>query len=99
MGHTLEMIMTVAASVLASSGFWAFIQSHEDKNSATNEALGALLRHEMYAIYADYRDADEVPRSVQEEMDALWQPYHALGFNHTGDKIRDEIMRKKTKID
>lgn len=94
----VDVILTALASVLASSGFWAFIQSRSNKNSAVNTALGALLRHEMFEIYAQYRDAEEVPRSVQDEMDALWEPYHALGYNHTGEKIHDEIMHKKTAI-
>ena len=66
--------------------------------AAEHEALGALLRNDMYAIYETYRDADEVPVSVQDEIDSLYQAYHGLGFNHTGTKIYNDIMEKKTKI-
>lgn len=67
-------------------------------NKAVGEALGALLRNAMFQIYDEYRDADEVPVQVQEEMSSLYKPYHDLGFNHTGTKIHDEIMGKKTKV-
>ena len=68
------------------------------QSRATNEALGALLRNDMFSIYRKYRDADEVPVEVQEEMHSLGEAYHNLGFNATGTKIHDEIMKKKTKV-
>ena len=61
-------------------------------------ALGALLRSDMFNIYELYRDAEEVPEAIQKEIDELWQAYHGLGFNHMGDKVHDEIMKKKTKV-
>lgn len=67
-------------------------------NKAEREALGALLRNDMFEIYEAYRDADEVPVRIQEEMDSLYAAYHGLGFNNTGTKIHDEIMAKKTKV-
>ena len=68
------------------------------QSKATNEALGALLRNDMFEIYEQYRDQDEVPVRIQEEMDSLYSAYHGLGFNNTGTKIHDEIMAKKTKV-
>lgn len=67
-------------------------------NKAERDALGALLRNDMFEIYETYRDADEVPVRFQEEMDSLYSAYHGLGFNNTGTKIHDEIMKKKTKV-
>lgn len=67
-------------------------------NEAERTALGALLRNDMFGIYRKYRDADEVPVEVQEEMHSLHAAYHGLGFNATGTKIHDEIMTKKTLV-
>lgn len=67
-------------------------------NKAERDALGALLRNDMFEIYEIYRDAEEVPVRFQEEMDSLYSAYHGLGFNNTGTKIHDEIMKKKTKV-
>lgn len=68
------------------------------EQTAEREALGALLRHDMFQIYKLYKDEAEIPKDIQEEMHSLWQPYHALGFNHMGDKIHDEIMDKRTMV-
>ena len=76
----------------------AKLKAVKSTNTAEREALGALLRNDMFEIYETYRDADEVPVRIQEEMESLYAAYHGLGFNHTGTKIHDEIMSKKTKI-
>ena len=70
----------------------------KDNSKAEHEALGALLRNDMFEIYETYRDANEVPVRYQEEMESLYTAYHGLGFNNTGTKIHDEIMSKKTKV-
>lgn len=73
-------------------------EAEAKKNTAMINALGALLRHDMYGIYETWRDEEEVPEEVQKEMHNLWEPYHALGFNHMGDKIHEEICSKKTRF-
>ena len=76
----------------------ATLKNGRKTDKAIKTALGALLRSDMYNIYETYRDAAEVPESVQKEIDELWQAYHGLGFNHLGDKIHEDIMGKKTKV-
>ena len=73
-------------------------KNYKNESKAERQALGALLRNDMYSIYRKYRDADEVPVEVQEEMHSLGEAYHNLGFNATGTKIHDEIMAKPTKV-
>lgn len=82
-----------------------FIETYSKAETLTDiimcfvaKVLGALLRNDMYSIYRKYRDADEVPVEVQEEMHSLGEAYHNLGFNATGTKIHDEIMAKPTKV-
>lgn len=70
----------------------------KDNSKAEHDALGALLRSDMFVIYETYRDDNEVPLRYQEEMESLYRAYHGLGFNNTGTKIHDEIMAKKTSV-
>lgn len=71
--------------------------ANKDQKSI-KEALGALLRHDMFDIFEEYGGGDEVPAKIKEEIESLYRPYHALGFNHTGTKIYEEIMGKRTKV-
>ena len=89
-----EALVSIAIAIASSAGFWALIAGKFERKSAVNGALGALLRHEMFDIYETYKDKDCVPADVLAEMDSLHEAYHALGFNHLGDKIHEEIMRK-----
>ena len=73
-------------------------QKIKGQSKAERDALGALLRNDMFEIYEVYRDETEVPVRIQEEMESLYQAYHGLGFNNTGTKIHDEIMAKKTRV-
>lgn len=76
----------------------ARLRQMKSANKAEREALGALLRNDMFVIYETYRDEEEVPTRFQEEMASLYKAYHGLGFNNLGTKIHDEIMAKKTKV-
>lgn len=38
----IQMIVTIVCAVLASSGFWAFVQRKSDKNDAEKELLVGL---------------------------------------------------------
>ena len=42
MNEYVQMFITIICSVLASSGFWAFIQRKSDRNSAEVELLIGL---------------------------------------------------------
>lgn len=90
-----EALVSIAIAIASSAGFWALIAGKFEKKTAVNQALGALLRHEMFDIYEAYKNADCVPADVLSEMDSLHEAYHALGYNHLGDKIHAEIMAKK----
>ena len=89
-----DAIVAIVVALVSSAGFWSIVASRIGKHSAVNQALGALLRHSMYEIYDTYKDADAVPTDVLEEMDSLHEAYHALGYNHLGDKIHEAIMAK-----
>ena len=89
-----EVIISVVIALISSAGFWSFISTKIEKHGAVNQALGALLRHEMFDIYEIYKAEDSVPADILEEMDSLHEAYHALGYNHIGDKIHEEIMKK-----
>lgn len=97
MNEYLSPIYTGLVSALLGY-FIAMVKKGRLTDKSIKVALGALLRSDMFGIYEQYRDLEEVPDSIQREMDELWQAYHGLGFNHMGDKVHDEIMKKKTKV-
>lgn len=93
-----EVIISIVIALISSAGFWSFVTNKIEKNNVVNQALGALLRHQLFEIYDKYKDSDTVPHDVQEETDSLYQAYSAMGCNGIGTKIHDEIMRKQTGV-
>lgn len=74
------------------------LRSANSEQKAIKNALGALLRHDMFDIFEEWSESEEVPAKIKEEMESLYKPYHELGYNHTGTKIYEEIMAKRTKV-
>ena len=97
MNEYFTPIYTAIVSALVGYLF-AKIRTLKKESKAERQALGALLRNDMFRIYEKYRDAKEVPASTQEEIDSLYRAYHGLGFNNVGTKIHDEIMAKPTEV-
>lgn len=97
MSEFISPVYSVIVSLLLGYFIGAF-KKVKRSSKAEKDALGALLRNAMFKIHEEYRDANEVPANVQEEMDNLYKPYHELGFNSVGTKIHDEIMKKPTKV-
>ena len=56
-------------------------------------ALDAYFRYARYIMPKEYLTEEEV-----ENLNFLYDGYHSLGLNSTGDKIYQEIMKKPVKI-
>ena len=96
--HFLELALTVLASVLASSGFWAFIQSRRDKKDAKTQMILGLghdriLNQGMEFIKRGYITPDE----YENLYDYLYKPYEKMGGNGSAKRIMDEVKRLPTK--
>ena len=94
----VAVAVPIIVALISSAGFWQFFQKRFERKSIYSQALGALIRHQMWEIYETYKDKDSVPVDTLEEIDSLHTVYSALGFNHTGDKIHAEIMAKKAEL-
>ncbi len=88
----IQTVITVVASVLASSGFWAYFQSrHEDKSARTRLLVGLahdrILQSGMYYVNRGYVTIDE----YENLYEYLYKPYKELGGNGTAEKVMEEL--------
>ena len=81
----LQMVVTIVCAVIASSGFWAFIQKKND-----NKFLG------MHYIERGWITQDE----YENLYEYLYKPYEKLGGNGSAKRIMTEVnklpIRKST---
>lgn len=90
--YWVQMILTVFTTMMASGGFWAYIQTRANRHSdATKLMLG--LAHEriiekgMQHIRAGYITKEE----YDDFMKYLYQPYFKIGGNGLADRVKKEV--------
>lgn len=89
MAHWIELAATVFASVMASTGFWAWLaKKNESKDLTTQMVLG--LGHDRivflgmhYLERGDWITEDEFENLV----DYLYKPYASLGGNGSAERV------------
>lgn len=89
----LQMVMTIVTSVIASSGFWAFLQKHFDKNNSTNKLLLGLAHDKIMYLGGQYISrGDWITIDEYENLhDYLYEPYREMGGNGAAKKMMAEV--------
>lgn len=81
-------------SVLASSGFWAFLQKHFDKNDATKRLLIGIGHDRIMYLGMQYIQRGYITADEYENLhDFLYLPYKENGGNGSVTRIMNEIDR------
>lgn len=96
----LQMMVTVVCAVIASSGFWAFIQKRNEKADAKTQMLLGLGHDRIVhlgMVYLTRVGDDGKPYITQDEyenlIDYLYKPYKEMGGNGSAERIIDEIKK------
>lgn len=88
------MVVTIVTSVLASSGFWAFLQHHFDKNDATKRLLIGIGHDRIMYLGMQYIQRGSITADEYENLhDYLYLPYKENGGNGSAERIMEEVKR------
>lgn len=100
MDHELMItIVTIVGSVLASSGFWAYLQSRRDHKNAKNDANSAFvdllkgLAHDRIVFIGNrYLERGWITKDEYEDfVKYLYEPYERVGGNGMARKVMREV--------
>lgn len=76
------------------TGVCVWVKGLYNKSKNYDKALKALA-HDAYFRYCRYLlPQDDLTQSEVENLTYLYNGYHSLGLNGTGDKLYKEIMEK-----
>lgn len=76
MNEYVQMFITIICSVLASSGFWAFMQRKSERNSAEVELLIGLGHDRIVSLGMSYLERGWLTEDEYENLhDYLFVPY------------------------
>lgn len=90
----IQMVVTVVCAVIASSGFWAFMQKRYDKKDARNEMLIGLAHDRIIFLGMKYIERGWITEDEYENLhDYLYKPYEKMGGNGTAKHIIAEVNK------
>ena len=86
----IQMIVTIVCSILASSGFWAYLQSHANKNSAEKELLIGLAHDRIIYLGMKYIERGWITQDEYEDLNKyLYKPYKKEWWEWIGRKSNE----------
>lgn len=92
----IEYIMTIFCSVLASSGFWAYMQRRFEKKDLRTQVLIGLAHDKIIELGLNYidRDPQYITQDEYENLhDYLYIPYKNMGGNGSAERIMKEVEK------
>ena len=94
MDTLLQMTMTVICAVIASSGFWAFLQNRRDKKDVKTQMLVGLAHDRIIYLGMQYIDRGFITQDEYENLyEYLYKPYEKLGGNGSAKRIMQEVNK------
>ena len=95
MDSLTQMLITIVCSVIASSGFWACMQSRLEKRDIKTEMLIGLAHDRIVYLGLCYleRGAWITQDEYENLNDYLYKPYEKMNGNGTARKIMQEVNK------
>lgn len=91
----LQTIITVIGTVIASSGFWAYMQSRDKKKSAERQILLGLSHDAIIQQCDKYMKRGYIYDDEYKDLiDYLYTPYSELGGNGSAERAVNLIKQK-----
>lgn len=90
----VQMMLTIIGSVLASSGFWAYIQKKLEKKDIKTMMLIGLAHDRIIYLGMSYIERGWITNDEYENLhDYLYKPYEQMGGNGAAKRIMDEVQK------
>lgn len=92
-----SILSACGAAIFA--GICVWVKGLYRKSKTFDKALKALS-HDAFFRYARYiMPKDHLSEEEVENLNFLYEGYHSLGLNSTGDKLYQEIMKKPVRYE
>lgn len=93
LGSVIQMVITIICSVLASSGFWAYIQKRSEKNDLRTQMLIGLGHDRIINLGMTYIERGWITQDEYENLyEYLYKPYQEMGGNGSAKRVMTEVM-------
>lgn len=90
----IQTIVTVVCSVIASSGFWTYLQKKADKKDLKTEMLIGLGHDRIVDLGMRFIERGWISQDEYENLnDYLYKPYKKMGGNGSAERVMNEVNR------
>lgn len=90
----VQTIITIACSVLASSGFWAYLMKREEKKDVKTRMLIGLGHDRIMYLGMAYINRGYITSDEYENLFVyLYTPYEEMGGNGSAKRIMEEVKK------
>lgn len=94
MSDYIQMFLTILCSIIASSGFWAYIQKRFEKKDVRTKLVLGLAHDRIIWLGMQYIDRGWITEREYENLhDYLYIPYKDCGGNGTAEKIMKDVEK------
>lgn len=86
--------LTILGSVIASSGFWGYLQTRPKKKDDTTKLLIGIAHDRIIFLGMSYVKRGWLTQDEYENIHRyLYQPYKKLGGNGTAERVMKEVEK------
>ncbi len=94
MPEWLKTVLTIIGAVLASSGFWAWLQKRTDKKDVRTRMLIGLGHDRIMYLSMKYIERGYITHDEYENLyEYLYKPYEEMGGNGSAKRVMQEVNR------
>ena len=90
----IQMVATIVCSVVASSGFWAYIQKKNENKDAKSKMLIGLAHDRIMQLGVQYIERGWITSDEYENLyEYLYKPYEKMGGNGSAKRVMSEVNK------
>ena len=88
----LQTVVAVITAVMASSGFWAWLQKRSEKKDIRTQVLIGLAHDRIVFLGLKYIERGYITRDEYENLyEYLYKPYEKMGGNGSAKRVMQEV--------
>lgn len=94
-GIIIQSLVTVVCAVIASSGFWAWLQTKDNKKDLQSQMLVGLAHDRIIELGMFYIErGDWITQDEYENLsEYLYKPYANMGGNGSAKRVMEEVQK------
>ena len=94
MNQYIQMFITIITSLIASTGFWTFLDKVKNNNGKENAMLIGLGHDRIISLGMEYLKRGYIYEGEYDNLyNYLYIPYKALGGNGSAERIIEEVKK------